>query len=104
MNNTGTKQVSIMKKLHFEEKNGEYRACLKYSVPIFVEYIKCNVWRLAVRYDSHIGVVKRQTVNINQLDAINFIMILFQASTCFEHKCSSSEGQNCTMRPLVSSH
>jgi hypothetical protein len=32
MNNTGTKQVRIIKKLHFEEKkDGEY------SVPIFVE-------------------------------------------------------------------
>ena len=39
MNNTGTKEVSIMKQTAFEEKkkNGEYRACLKYSVPIFVE-------------------------------------------------------------------
>ena len=40
MNNTGTKQVSIMKQTAFwSEKNGEYRACLKYSVPIFFEYI-----------------------------------------------------------------
>ena len=39
MNNTGTKQVSIMKQTAVwrEKKNGEYRACLKYSVPIFVE-------------------------------------------------------------------
>ena len=37
------------------EKNGEYRACLKYSAPIFVEYIKCNVWRLAVWNDSYVG-------------------------------------------------
>jgi len=37
-NNTGTKQVSIMKQTAFwREKNGEYRACLKYSVLIFVE-------------------------------------------------------------------
>ena len=62
MNNTGTKQVSIVKQTAFwREKNGEYRACLKYSVPIFVEYIKCNVWRLAVRYDPYM--VRRQTVN-----------------------------------------
>ena len=27
-------------------------------------------------------------ININQLDAINFIINLFQASTCFEHTCS----------------
>ena len=43
-------------------------------------------------------------LNINQLDALNFIMSLFHASTCFEHKCSSSGGQNCTIQPLVSSH
>ena len=56
VNNTGTKQASIMKQTAFwRGKNGEYRACLKYSVPTFVEYIKCNVWRLAVRYDSYIG-------------------------------------------------
>ena len=32
-------------------------------------------------------------ININQLDALNFIISLFQASTCFEHMCSSSAGQ-----------
>jgi len=32
-------------------------------------------------------------ININQLDALNFIIGLFQASTCFEHICSSSGGQ-----------
>ena len=42
--------------------------------------------------------------NINQLDVLNFIMSLFSASTCFEHKCSSSGGQNCTIQSLVSSH
>ena len=42
--------------------------------------------------------------NINQLDALNFIMSLFQASTCFEHMCSPSGGQNCTIQTLVSSH
>ena len=31
-------------------------------------------------------------------------MSLFHASTCFEHICSSSRGQNCTIQPLVSSH
>jgi hypothetical protein len=36
--NTGTKQVSIMKQTALkQEKNGEYRARLKYSVPILVE-------------------------------------------------------------------
>ena len=32
-------------------------------------------------------------LNINQLVALNFIISLFQASTCFEHMCSSSGGQ-----------
>ena len=31
---------------------------------------------------------------VHQLDALNFIISLFQASTCFEHVCSSSGGQN----------
>ena len=43
-------------------------------------------------------------LNINQLDALNFIISLFQASTCFEHMCSSSGGQNCIIQSLVSSH
>jgi hypothetical protein len=45
------KKVALWKKRHFEEKNGECAACLKYSVLIFVEkkYIKCNIWRVVVR-------------------------------------------------------
>ena len=32
------KKLALWNKLHFEEKeNEEYRACLKYSVPTFVE-------------------------------------------------------------------
>ena len=43
---------------------------------------------------------------INQLDAQNFCFTisLFHASTCFEHMCSSSGGQNFITQPLVSSH
>ena len=43
-------------------------------------------------------------ININQLNALNFIISLFHASTCFEHMCSSSGGQNCIVQSLVSSH
>ena len=43
-------------------------------------------------------------LNINQLDALNFIMSLFHASICFEHKCTSSGGQNCSIKSLVLSH
>jgi hypothetical protein len=37
VNNTGNKKVALRNKRHFEEKNGESAACLKYSVLIFVE-------------------------------------------------------------------
>jgi hypothetical protein len=43
-------------------------------------------------------------INIHQLDALNFIITLCQASTCFEHMCSLSGGQNCIIQSLVSSH
>jgi len=33
-----------------------------------------------------------------------FTISFFHASTCFEHMCSSSGGQNCITQPLVSSH
>jgi len=42
-------------------------------------------------------------LDINQLDALNFIMSIFHASTCFGHTCLSSGGQNCTIQSLVSS-
>jgi len=45
------KKVTLRNKRHFEEKNEECAACLKYSVLMFVEkkYTKCNIWRVAVR-------------------------------------------------------
>jgi len=68
VNNTGTKKkIALWNKRHFEEKNGECAACLKYSVLIFVgkKYIKCNIWRVAVRpsciWDARFLKVKRNT-------------------------------------------
>ena len=47
--------------------------------------------------ESHYGTkYVRIYLNINQLNALNFIMSLFHASKCFEHMCSKSGGQNCT--------
>jgi hypothetical protein len=45
------KRVALWNKRHFGKKNGECAACLKCSVLLFVEkiYIKCNIWRVAVR-------------------------------------------------------
>ena len=37
------KKVALWNKWHFEEKNGECAACLKYSVLIFVEKKYINV-------------------------------------------------------------
>ena len=43
---------------------------------------------------------------INQLDAQNFYFTvsLFHASTCFEHTCSSSGGQNFITQPPDDEH
>ena len=60
--------------------------------------VHSTFWYFADRASQYIY------LNINQLDALNFIMSLFHASTCFGHKCSSSGGQNCTIQSLVSSH
>ena len=58
------KKIALRNKRHFEEKNGECAACLKYSVRIFVEKnIKCNIWRVAVRL-SYIQDAQFLKVNI----------------------------------------
>jgi hypothetical protein len=80
---------------------------LHVSARLPLERFSCNLimggliwifWYFAGRASQYIY------LNIDQLDALNFIMSLFHASTCFEHMCSSSGGQNCTIQPLVSSH
>ena len=53
---------------------------------------------------TEIPVLKFLFINIKQLDALNFIISLFQSTTYFEHMCSSSGGQNCIIQSLVSSH
>jgi hypothetical protein len=66
------KKVSLRNKRDFEEKNGECAACLKYSVLVFVEkiYIKCNIWRAAVRpsyiWDAGFLKVKKKWVRYGQ--------------------------------------
>ena len=47
------------------------------------------------------AVYKYIFININQPDALNFIISLFQASTCFKHMCSLSGGQNCNLIILI---
>ena len=64
---------------------------------VYLELGECfeltRKWLILSETCSHIY------LNINQLDALNFISSLFHASTCFEHKC-----QNCIIQSLVSSH
>jgi hypothetical protein len=46
------KKVALWNKKHFEEKDGECAACLKYLVLIFVEKVyikKCKNWKVALR-------------------------------------------------------
>ena len=60
--------------------------------------MKGTLWK------NNMNFLKDLFININQLDALNFIISLLYASTCFEHMCLSSGGQNCIIQSLVSSH
>ena len=78
--------------------NLQFRICLNSSMCVIIKYININFFiYFADRASQYIY------LNINQLDALNFIMSLFHASTSFEHMCLSSGSQNCTIQPLVSS-
>ena len=69
-----------------------------------------RLWRERERERERESALNIQTVrfylflDINQLDELNFIISLFQASTCFEHTCSSSGGQNYIIQSPISSH
>ena len=41
-------KLALWNKLNFEKKNIQYLYLLN-------KYIKCNIWRLAVRYDPYMG-------------------------------------------------
>ena len=58
---------------------------IKYNTIQIIQYI--SFWYFADRASQYIH------LNINQLDALHFIISLFHASTCFEHICSSSGGK-----------
>ena len=60
---------------------------IQYISAVVTQHTKSNVLLYLVTFGYILF------VNINQLDALNFIISLFQASTCFEHMCSSSGGQ-----------
>ena len=56
------------------------------------ENIKCCLAKILI-YRPGEGIFKSLFINIKQLDALNFIISLFQASKCFEYMCSSSGGK-----------
>ena len=60
--------------------------------------------RVSIAAGTRVIAIVNLFIDINQLDALNFLITLFQASICFEHMRSSSGGQNCITRSLVSSH
>jgi len=59
-------------------------------------------------FRAHVLITKRSKLHYKASGIITpnfcFTISLFHASTCFEHMCSSSGGQNCITQPLVSSH
>ena len=57
MNNTETKQVSIMKQTAFWREKTESTKHVQNIQYLYLlnKYIKYNVWRLAVRYDPYMG-------------------------------------------------
>ena len=50
-------KLALRNKLHFEEKKKESIEHFKNIQYLYLlnKYIKCNVWRLAVRYDPYMG-------------------------------------------------
>jgi hypothetical protein len=51
--NTESKKVALINKRRFEEKNGYFAACLKYSVLTFVE----KIYKMQLLYGSGIPVL-----------------------------------------------
>jgi alpha-amylase/alpha-mannosidase (GH57 family) len=76
---------------HLDDRKGEGFEALGYQFcpHMFICSRRIILYHCHVSFKSFICLF----ININQLDALNFIISLFQASTCFEHVCSSSGGQ-----------
>jgi hypothetical protein len=85
MNNTGNKQVSIMKQTaSWREKTESIEHVLNIQyLYLLNKYIKCNVWRLAVRYDSYksLGVKGLKEASKHSLSRIKFLFPSFRART-----------------------
>ena len=73
-----------------------------YRPLIQIQYPSCSnsfFWRVSLHFRHQTCWIAYKSnsaylfLNINQVDALHFITSLFQASTRFEHMCSSSGGQ-----------
>ena len=95
--------LDLWNKLHFEEeKNGEFISCLKYSVPLFVEYIY-KMQRLevsgAVRpLQWSLGVKRLKKPDIfdsfsKNHEILNFIQSVQWAPSCFMRRYGRTDGQ-----------
>ena len=89
-------------------KNGECAACLKYSVGILLnKYIKCNIWRLAVRYDIYIYVIRRLKVNtghtlLNCRIGCRVTWLRYPLSSSFpSHESRNFKSNHCHYNPLL---
>jgi len=78
---------------------------------VYVPLLPASIPEMKVRIRTAIETITADMIQIfisviNQFEVHNFCftIILFHASTCFEHMCSSSGGQNCITQPLVLSH
>ena len=57
---------------------------------LWYHHTETNEWSKIIKISK---ITNFLFLNINQLDALNFIISIFHASTCFEHMCLSSGGQ-----------
>ena len=94
----------------YETETEQHVCRLKWPFVVFFNIITITIYLSPESMDKmfsiHIPIKHIKIylfINIKQLDALNIIISLFQASTCFEHMCSSSRGQNCIIQSLVSS-
>ena len=113
---TERNKISIRRSLHavaFRSLNNSGRpftetVITKLTFSLGNSYAKASKQMEIFRKDFDVLLTVRLTIFfsvINQIDAQNvcFTISLFNASTCFEHMCSPSGGQNCITPLLVSS-
>jgi len=86
----------------------QYLTNLMHKICFTISFISC-----LYMFRTHVLIIRRSKLNYTASGIITPIgvmipeavkcnfKVLFHASTCFEHMCSSSGGQNCITQPLV---